>query len=39
MNPLNLAKHGLHPRWYHVAINLPMLLGKLMVVALICSFS
>lgn len=27
MNPLNLAQHGIHPRWYHVVINFPLLLG------------
>ncbi|EMD36855.1 glycosyltransferase family 22 protein [Gelatoporia subvermispora B] len=23
----NLAEHGLHPRWLHVAVNLPMIIG------------
>lgn len=27
----NLADHGLHPNWLHVGINLPMLLGPLLV--------
>lgn len=25
--PENLAEHGIHPQWLHVAVNLPMILG------------
>ena len=25
--PENLAEHGIHPRWLHVVVNLPMILG------------
>ena len=25
MLPSNLAKHGLHPRWLHLVVNLPMI--------------
>ncbi|KAI0684909.1 Alg9-like mannosyltransferase family-domain-containing protein [Cytidiella melzeri] len=28
----NLAKHGLHPRWLHVAVNLPMMVGPGLVI-------
>ena len=27
MNSANLALHGLHPRWLHVVVNIPMLCG------------
>ncbi|KAJ3555818.1 hypothetical protein NM688_g2367 [Phlebia brevispora] len=27
----NLAKHGLHPRWLHVTVNLPMIVGPTLV--------
>jgi len=29
LNPVNLALHGTHPRWLHVAINMPFLFGPL----------
>lgn len=29
----NLAKHGIHPRWLHVVVNLPMILGPSLFVA------
>ena len=28
----NLAKHGLHPRWLHVTVNLPMIMGPTLIV-------
>lgn len=31
----NLAQHGLHPRYTHFAINLPLLYGPLALVALL----
>lgn len=27
ITPSNLAAHGLHPRWLHVVVNLPMIVG------------
>ncbi|EIW79621.1 glycosyltransferase family 22 protein [Coniophora puteana RWD-64-598 SS2] len=27
LDPDNLADHGLHPRWLHLAVNLPMIIG------------
>ncbi|KAI0825968.1 Alg9-like mannosyltransferase family-domain-containing protein [Irpex lacteus] len=27
MSPDNLAKHGLHPRWLHIAVNMPLIVG------------
>ncbi|OCH91187.1 glycosyltransferase family 22 protein [Obba rivulosa] len=27
LSPENLAEHGLHPRWLHAAVNLPMIIG------------
>lgn len=27
LSPENLAQHGLHPRWLHVFVNLPMIVG------------
>ncbi|KAK3271340.1 hypothetical protein CYMTET_20303 [Cymbomonas tetramitiformis] len=32
-DPANLARHGLHPRWVHAMVNLPMLFGPLAVAA------
>jgi phosphatidylinositol glycan class Z len=29
MNPEHLALHGIHPRWLHAVVNLPMLFGPL----------
>ncbi|XP_052104867.1 GPI mannosyltransferase 4-like [Mytilus californianus] len=29
MNPLNLAEHGIHPRYLHFIVNLPLLFGPL----------
>jgi phosphatidylinositol glycan class Z len=34
-DPANLAQHGIHPRWLHAAVNLPLLLGPLFVIVLI----
>lgn len=34
-NPVNLAKHGLHPRWTHVVVNMPMMFGPLVVLGLL----
>ncbi|GJE93065.1 glycosyltransferase family 22 protein [Phanerochaete sordida] len=33
LSPENLAQHGIHPRWLHVAVNLPMILGPSLFVA------
>lgn len=33
LSPENLAKHGIHPRWLHVAVNLPMILGPSLLVS------
>jgi phosphatidylinositol glycan class Z len=30
----NLSSHGIHPRWLHVAVNLPLLFGPLVLVVL-----
>jgi len=27
LSPKNLAEHGLHPRWLHLVVNLPMMVG------------
>lgn len=27
LSPTNLATHGLHPRWLHIAVNLPLIVG------------
>ena len=27
LSPENLAEHGIHPRWLHLVVNLPMILG------------
>lgn len=27
LSPENLAEHGLHPRWLHAVVNLPMVVG------------
>ena len=27
LSPDNLAKHGLHPRWLHIVVNLPLIIG------------
>lgn len=27
MSPMNLAEHGIHPRWLHLFVNLPMIIG------------
>lgn len=27
ISPDNLAKHGLHPRWLHIAVNMPLIVG------------
>lgn len=32
MSPTNLAEHGLHPRWLHVAVNLPLVVGPGLVI-------
>ena len=34
-DPANLAKHGLHPRWTHVAVNMPLMFGPLAVLGLL----
>lgn len=34
MNPKNLANHGLHPRFLHVAVNIPLLFNILGVMAI-----
>jgi len=31
LNPTNQALHGLHPRWLHAAVNLPLLFGPLLL--------
>lgn len=31
--PENLAEHGLHPRWLHVVVNLPMIVGPSLLYA------
>lgn len=36
-DPSNLALHGVHPRWLHVAVNMPILLGPLCAI-IIASF-
>ena len=33
LSPDNLAKHGLHPRWLHVAVNLPMIVGPCVLIS------
>jgi len=33
MDPSNLAVHGTHPRWYHFALNMPLLFGPLYLCA------
>jgi GPI mannosyltransferase 4 len=27
LSPKNLAEHGIHPRWLHLFVNLPMIVG------------
>ena len=27
LSPKNLAEHGIHPRWLHLFVNLPMMVG------------
>lgn len=27
LSPRNLAEHGIHPRWLHLVVNLPMMVG------------
>ena len=27
LSPRNLAEHGIHPRWLHIFVNLPMMVG------------
>ena len=34
-DPANLAKHGLHPRWTHAAVNMPLMFGPLVVLGLL----
>lgn len=34
-NMKNLTKHGLHPRWLHIAVNVPLLFNTLGVLAII----
>lgn len=31
----NVAKHGLHPRWFHAVVNLPMMIGVANCVVLV----
>ena len=33
--PTNLAKHGLHPRWTHAVVNMPMMFGPLAILGLL----
>ncbi|VVD05727.1 unnamed protein product [Leptidea sinapis] len=33
-DPSNLTKHGLHPRWLHIAVNVPLLFNVLGFIAL-----
>jgi len=35
MNSKNLAKHGLHPRFFHLFLNFPVLFGNLAWVAIV----
>lgn len=32
LSPENLVEHGIHPRWLHVAVNLPMILGPSLLI-------
>ena len=32
LSPDNLAKHGLHPRWLHIVVNLPLIIGPGLIV-------
>eukprot|EP01043_Picozoa_sp_COSAG02_P019904 COSAG02_NODE_970_length_15551_cov_4.985698_14_plen_738_part_00 len=34
-DPANLAQHGLHPRWTHAAVNMPMMFGPLVALGLL----
>lgn len=34
----NLALHGIHPRWLHSLVNMPMLLGPLYILVLVSVF-
>ena len=34
LSPINLAKHGLHPRYTHLLVNLPQLLGPALILLL-----
>jgi phosphatidylinositol glycan class Z len=33
LSPKNLAEHGIHPRWLHLFVNLPMMVGPLLWLA------
>lgn len=35
LDPANLALHGTHPRWTHVAVNFPLLFGPAALVAVV----
>jgi phosphatidylinositol glycan class Z len=35
----NLSQHGLHPRWTHLVVNMPLLFGPMAVVALLVCVS
>jgi len=35
-NITNLASHGLHPRWLHILVNMPMMFGALYVCVCVC---
>ena len=32
LSPGNLAEHGIHPRWLHLVVNLPMVLGPSLLI-------
>ncbi len=34
-DPANLAQHGLHPRWTHAAVNMPMMFGPLVALGML----
>ncbi|TDL25266.1 hypothetical protein BD410DRAFT_837477 [Rickenella mellea] len=38
-DPANLALHGMHPRWLHAMVNLPLLFGPLLVATIFNLFS
>lgn len=35
LDPINLSSHGLHPRWQHLCINIPLLFNVLGILAFI----